>query len=342
MATTTLYSRTDTNATTVWSPRTRVAGRVGEALTVESTYGLDAWTGASIDVVTAATKAIREVRHEVGGALTYDFGDVAVSSGYRYSTEPDYVSHGAVGNLSLDLAQNNTTLDISGFGGRDTVGRAGDRHFSEPQKSFGGRVSLTQVIDAETLVQLSWETTRVLGYQASPYRFVALGGNGTCGSLAPFCLPEDVPEARTRQALVARLRRALGSITSVGLQYRFYFDSWGIHAQTLSPDISVLVGEHDTLSLSYRYYTQREAGFYEPRYLDPGARHGFLTRDRELSALYAHRIGASYQHELPTGEHTVLSLALRAGGTYYRYLAFVGLDHVEALELTGLLGLRFD
>lgn len=341
-ATSTLYARTDTNATTVWSPRVRVAGAVGDALTVESTYGLDAWTGASIDVVTAATKAIHEVRHEVGGGVAYDFGDVSASGAYRYSTEPDYTSHGAVGHLSLDLAQNNTTLDLSGFGGRDTVGRAGDPLFSELQRSFGGRFSLTQLLDRQTLLQLSWETTRVLGYQASPYRYVALGGSGTCASLAPFCLSETVPDARTRQALVARVRRALGSIASLGLVYRYYFDDWGIQSQTISPDVALLIGDHGTLSFSYRYYTQSQADFYQPRYLDPNPQHGYLTRDRELSALYAHRLGASYQHELPVGKQTILSLALRAGGTYYRYLAFVGLTHVEALELTGLLGLRFE
>jgi hypothetical protein len=58
-----LYSRADTNATTVWSPRLRVAGKVGESLGVETAVALDAWTGASVDVTTAATKAI----HEQGG-----------------------------------------------------------------------------------------------------------------------------------------------------------------------------------------------------------------------------------------------------------------------------------
>lgn len=342
-ATSSLYARTDTNATTVWSPRLQVAGQVDEALRVESSYSLDAWTGASVDVVTAATRAIHEVRQEVTGGAGYVFGDTVSASGsYRYSTENDYWSHGGVGTVSFDLAQHNTTLDVTAFGNRDRVGRAGDALFSRRQATLGARLALTQVIDAKTLAQLSVESVGVHGYQSSPYRFVAIGGAGTCAGAAPLCLPEHAPEQRTRAAVVLRVRRALGATTSLGVSYRFYFDSWGVRSQTLSPELSWLVDEHGTLSLSYRYYTQGEADFYRPRYLDLDASAGFFSRDRELSTSYAHRVGLSYQHELPLPKRdAVLSFALRAGGTYYRYLAFVGLSHVEALELTALCGLSF-
>ena len=49
----------------VETPRLRVAGKVGESLGVETAIALDAWTGASVDVTTAATKAIHEVRKEI-------------------------------------------------------------------------------------------------------------------------------------------------------------------------------------------------------------------------------------------------------------------------------------
>jgi hypothetical protein len=340
-----LYSRTDSNATTVWSPHTRVAGTVGESMGVETAIALDAWTSASVDIVTAATRAVSEVRKEITAGGYYELPHVRVGGGYRYSTENDYWSNGGVGTLSFDLADKNTTIALAGFGSRDTVGRSGDRGFREPQSSAGGRASLTQILDAETLVQLSWETTHVLGYQASPYRFVAVGGDGTCAGTPSSragavdgCGPERVPDERYRHAATARGRRALGEHASAGLDYRYYFDSWGLQSHTISPDVAFRLGESTVLSFDYRYYTQGEAAFYKPRYLDAADALGYRTRDRELSALYSNRIGMRFQHDFELGDGScVLTTAVRSSVTRYRYLAFVGLSRVDALEATLLL-----
>jgi hypothetical protein len=342
-AVTTLYSRTDSNSTTVWSPRTQVSARASEDATLEASYAVDAWTSASVDIVTAATRAVHEVRHEVNAGAAYVLGDTTLRAGYRYSREPDYWSNAALLGATFDLAQRNTTLDVVIFGALDTVGRAGDQLFREPQQSFGIRASLSQVLDRETVIQLAWDATEVLGYQASPYRHVAIGGAGTCASLAPLCVPEYVPDQRTRQVLVVRGKRALGANFSLGLQYRFYFDNWGVLSHTLSPELSWLPREGATIALSYRYYTQGKADFYQERYLDAAAQAAYVTRDRELSKFLAHQIGLSYAQDLRSdGSRFVLSLALRAAYTYFNYLEFVGLTQVSALELTGLVGLRLD
>jgi hypothetical protein len=189
-------------------------------------------------------------------------------------------------------------------------------------------------------LQLSWETTRIVGYQASPYRYVAIGGTGTCRSTASLCLPEVVPDQRYRSAAVVRGRRALGNKVSLGLEYRFYFDDWGLLSHTLSPDLAWLVSEHGTITLSYRYYTQGEADFYRPRYLT-APRLGYITRDRELSALYSNRVGLGFSYEFQLSDAASLVFGARVGLTRFRYLAFVGLRQVDALEATALLSLDF-
>jgi hypothetical protein len=347
-AASTLYVRADTNATTVWTPREQISTRIADTAGLEAALTIDAWTSASIDIVTAATRNlttgeqhyVSEVRKEVTAGGYYEFGNATIAGGYRYSTENDYWSHGGVGNLTLDLAEKNTTLVFTALGSKDEVGRAGDRYWRAPQSSIGGRVALTQVLDTKSLLQVSWETVRISGYQASPYRYVAIGDNGTCASLAPFCLPEVVPDERWRSAAVVRARRALGNKVSIGLEYRFYFDDWGLYSHTITPDLQWLVSDHGTLGLSYRYYTQSEADFYRPRYLS-GPALGYLTRDRELSALYSNRLGLTFTHEFHIQLHTTLMLGARLGLTRFRYLAFVGLSQVDALEATGLLSLGF-
>jgi hypothetical protein len=335
-----VYVRTDSDATTVVSPRTRVMGKIGDAFSVEGAYSVDIWTGASVDVVTASTPAIKEQRHEIQADAGYQRGDLALGGSYRYSTEPDYESHGGVLRGTLDLLQKNTTIMLTAFGSRDMVGRAGDPWFIESQWSLGGKLALTQVLSKRALGQLSWETTTIQGFQSSPYRWVAIGGQGVCAGSAPFCIPEQAPDERYRHAATAVARLAGPSGMSFGAQYRFYFDSWGLRSHALEPDVAIAVAQHGSLSLRYRYYTQGEADFYRPRYFALDAA-DYVTRDRKLSALYTHMLGIAYTHDFGLDRST-FSLGLSASGTYFTYLAFVGLEHVRALELTALFGARFD
>jgi hypothetical protein len=197
------------------------------------------------------------------------------------------------------------------------------------------------------LLQVAWETTRISGYQASPYRFVAVGGTGICRgtpstsvTAIDSCGPELVPDERYRHAASARGRRALGEHVSTGLEYRFYFDSWGVLSHTIMPDLTLRLSEYDTLAFDYRYYTQGAADFYKPRYLAASDALGYRTRDRELSELYSHRLGLRFLHAFEFADGArVLTTALRSSVTRYKYLAFVGLSSVDALEATLLISL---
>jgi hypothetical protein len=335
-----VYARSDTDHTTILSPTVRVAGEVLDA-TVETTYTVDAWTGASVDVVTAATGTITERRHEINVTGGYQLGPFALSSNYRFSTENDYVSHGVTIGTKVELGDKNTTIGVDALGTLDTVGRADDPQFARAQRSVGGRLTLAQILDRNTVAELGWQTMIVDGYQASPYRFVAIGDVGTCDSMAPFCIPEDVPERRTRNSLTLRLRRALGHDFSTGLDYRFYFDDWGIMSHALQPDLAWRLSDTQLVSLRYRYATQSEAFFYRPRYFDIANTDGFVTRDRKLSALVGNEVGLQYHHRiLSETSDRVITWGLRSTLSRADYLAFVGLDHVWAVELTALFGVE--
>lgn len=337
-----VYLREDSDRTTVWSPHVRVSGVVAEAVQLETTYAMDAWTSASIDIRSSATLSVHEIRHEITASATHEARDATFAGSYRYSTENDYESHGGVASVALDFVDKNTTLAAAVFGSLDRVGKAGDPGFSQPLQSLGGRFSVAQVLDAHTLVEAFWETTYLGGFQSSPYRWVALGGDGTCSSPDALCIPEHVPDSRFRHALGLRIRRALGDRFSLGLHYRYYLDSWGVQSQTVEPNLTWLAGDRGTLTLTYRYYTQDEAGFYRPRYFDAAGVDGYVTRDRKLSALYTHGVALSYVQEFPLGAgNEVLKCGFDAGIMRHRYLAFVGLERVDALELTGSVGLEF-
>ena len=167
------------------APSLHVKGEVGPT-TVTAEYAVDASTGASVDVVTAATPAIHEQRHEVNLTVGYEKGPVAVSANYRRSMENDYDSNGITLGTRLSLANKNTILGADLLASSDTVGRSAIRTPPSPPaaSAAASRCCGSRPADAASS---SASRCVVDGYQASPYRYVAIGDMGTCSSLAPFC-----------------------------------------------------------------------------------------------------------------------------------------------------------
>lgn len=335
-----VYVRNDSDRTTVVSPRVRYRQELRTPRRVlDVTYSLDAWSSASVDIRSAATPTVREVRHEgdVGYRETLGLGGVSV--GYRLSHEPDYLSNALRLAVDRDLLQRTITLGARVFGSIDRVGRAGDRHFRELLLSGGAHLSAAFVVTRSTIALIAYELRGLSGYQASPYRFVALGVAGPCSLAADLCVAEEVPRLRARHAIVGRLRQALGERVAIGGLYRFYSDSWALRSHTAAVDVTVTPARGALLGLEYRAYAQSSAWFYRARYeLGDGLR--FYTRDRELSSLGNHRLAlrGGYEHHLRRGRVDVGALI---AGSRFEYDDFVGLTEVYALDLSVSVGAAF-
>lgn len=337
-----VYVRTDSDHTTVVSPRAHLRQPLGGPHNrLDITYSLDAWTSASVDIRTAATPVVREVRHEGVAGFERERGDTVWSVGYRVSQEPDYLANSVNLGGQIDLARRTITLAGRLVGALDRVGRAGDADFREPLRAGGALLSAAFVPTRTTLIQLAYELRGALGYMASPYRFVAVGPGegGGCSDATPLCLPETHPRRRARHAWALRGRQALGRHLALGGTYRYYLDSWQMRAHTAAIELAATPSRASLLALEYRVHAQSGVFFYRARYLSPGTG-GYFTRDRELSSLISHRLAlrASYTRELGRG---AIELGALAGGTRIGYDDFVGLTRVWALELTAVLGGRY-
>lgn len=340
-----VYVRDDSDRTTVISPRIQVDGQVAEQTRVGAAYMVDVWTSASIDIRTAATPRVTEQRDELDLNIAQGLTDtMTLDASYRYSTEVDYESHGGSLGLSVDLADNAATLAVTGRVFIDRVGRAGDPDFWRDASTVVGRVSLTQVIDPELFVQLIYEFTRQEGFLSSPYRLVRYAapsdleegplpsrcqseGEGRCGN-------ENNPDSRLRHALGVVARQALSDNLSVGANYRFYLDDWGILSNTASVDGALKIGEGWLVGLGYRFYQQSLADHYSPFYLAATpALH--VTSDKELSSFTSHRLDLSlsrtFAAEALGGS---LRAILLAAPSYFSYSDFPLLDSISAIELT--------
>lgn len=331
-----VYVRTDSDRTTVVSPRTRVRVPVaGERNHVDLVYAVDVWTSASVDVRTAATGRVREQRDEIdaGADRTFSWGTAGV--GYRFSHETDYLSNAGSAFVSAETRQKTISIDGRVSAGGDVVGRSGDDAFGERIAHGGAYLGYTHVLGRRTLAQVTTELRVQRGFLSSPYRWVSLGGGPSCAETFGLCIPEVHPGLRVRSASVARVRHALGERWSLGGAYRFYADSWGLRGHTGRLDLKVTPVRTMTLGLQARVHGQTAASFYRASYAETGR---YFTRDRELSTTWNARAAGMFELRIPAAGVTDLKVGALLGGGIYRYPQFVGLDTVGVFEATASVG----
>ena len=341
------YIRSDTDQTTIITPRLRVGAPLAEATRFDVVYTVDVWTSASIDIRTSASKAVTEQRDELDASLMHAFTDVTVSGGYRYSTEYDYESHGGALSAAYDFADNTAQLALGVRAYFDVVGRAGDPGFARDSHMQTGRLSFTQVLDKQTFMQAVYELMHQEGYLSSPYRYVRIAADvGSIPSTCRYpateyvertlrgCALENNPEERLRHAAALHVRRALSDALSAGANYRFYIDDWGMTSHTAGLDAALSLDPGWLIALGYRFYTQSSADHFASFYPEMPLP-GHYTSDKELSELSTHRLELEVGKAFGLGEPgSELRAVLRAAPSYFVYHEYLLLDDVTALELT--------
>jgi hypothetical protein len=357
-ASTGIYVRNDTDFTTVITPRVRVGGNLSEAARLDVSYSVDVWTSASVDIRTSASKPARidparpnavqpvtEQRDEINVSLAQDFAaDLKLTGGYRFSSEPDYESHGATLGVSRDFADRSATLALVVAAFFDDVGRVGFPSFSRSTRTYNARLSFTQVLDPQSFVQGIYEANRSDGYLSSPYRFVGIGSlDGSCAGAIQLrsCIPETNPAERMRHAFAVRARRALSDRLSLGAGYRFYIDDWDLMSHTAEADMGWVPDESTLISLRYRFYLQTAASHYRATF--NGLRVGpqFYTRDKELSPFTGHRLGIDIDRSFALDDAgTLLRASASLGWNEYFYSNFRPLSRITAQEITLSMGLQ--
>jgi hypothetical protein len=357
-ASATVYIHTDSDKTTVITPRAHVSAPIGDATRVDLVYTTDVWSSASVDIRTSASKhlengeyrdqkRVTEQRDEIDVSVSHAISDVTLGATYRYSIENDYESNGVTLGAAYDFADKNSTLALTARAYFDKVGRAGDPGFERDAKTLSARAAFTQIIDRHTLLQGVYELARLDGYLSSPYRFVRIANDAgqvpsTCqyasaimgGDPVSMCLPERNPELRLRHAIGIEGRRALSTAFSLGVNYRFYIDDWGILSHTAAADVTWVPAEAWLLGLGYRFYTQSAADQYAPFY-SPKPLPEFYTSDKELTQLSSHRVQLELMRVFTLDDlGSLLRTVLRVAPAYFIYDNFPLLDSMRVLEVT--------
>jgi hypothetical protein len=290
-----LYHRYDGGGVTIDGPSLLVRKKFAEKYSVSANYYVDMVSSASIDVITTASP-YREQRTQASLGADVLNGRTQYTVSFSNSDENDYTARTAGFDLSQDLFGDLTRVSFGYSHGWDEVRKRGDDEFSEPVDRSTWRVGLTQILTPKLMMGASYELVSDEGFLNNPYRSVRyLDADSASGFSFQ---PEVYPATRTSNALSVDARYFLPWRAAVSGHYRWFGDTWGVDADTVTVGYTHPVGRRWILELTYRWYGQSAADFYSDLFPRRDAQN-FMGRDKELSTFSSQMVGLGATWELP-------------------------------------------
>jgi hypothetical protein len=305
----TLRVYADDDGMTVVSPAAGVEVAAG-ATAIEADVVADVVSGASVDVITAASpRPVEERRLELGlrvGRPLPGLGGVSVSALVRGSHEHDHDSIVGGGAVRVELAQRRLAVDARYVGGHETIGSVTDPSFARTRRSHQAALGVNLVADRRTVIDVVADARSSSGYHASPYRRVPWVDPAWP---VPGWLAEQVPGHRRSLAGRVSVRRALDDRWFAGAGYGAYRDDWAITSHTANLDVRRQMSERVLAAVALRGYLQGAASFYRAVY--GGEVPDLRTRDRILGPMRT--LFASVTADLAVGREPDRHVVVAAG-----------------------------
>jgi hypothetical protein len=247
----------DSRGVTVLSPDIGLDKDFTDRTGLRVKFGVDAISAASDSCARCHPEGANNSRVSLGVSMLRKYGDTKLTLGAEIGSERFYSATTLQSAISRDLNKGNTTI-AGGFAYSFNRPQLHPTEDVMSQHSVDAYASLTQSWSKTTITQVGYELNQINGYQTNPFLRTSVNGVMTVG---------NSPELRTRQAITARLRQALGSETFVDLDYRRYHDTWAVNSNALSIGLSQHFGPRVVAGGSYRFYDQTAAYFYAPSYI---------------------------------------------------------------------------
>ncbi|MCY7315533.1 MAG: DUF3570 domain-containing protein [Rubrivivax sp.] len=244
-----------------------------DRVSLSAQYYVDAVSNASIDVVTTASP-FKETRSAWNFSADTVVRDSIISVGYSKSTEPDYIAEALNVDVAHEVFGGMTTVSMGFTRAKDLVGQKNTPGWIDSASHWQYRTGLTQILTPTWLMSANFEVVSDSGFLGSPYRAARV-----------FGATEKERNPRTRSSRAVKLRSindtgALVARSSLRAEYRYFWDTWDIKAQTFEIGGSNYLGQSFLLDVSVRSYSQSKALFYSD---NAAVVNQFNSRNRQLS-----------------------------------------------------------
>lgn len=268
----------------VHAPSVSVMAPIAGEWSVSASATMDDVSGASPRYHTAVSGASRmdDLRKAGDVSVTRYLPHGTVSVGAAFSTEHDYRSRALSLQATFDSDDKNTTWALGLGGSDDAIDPVNRIVRNEGRQTVSVLAGVTRIFTPVDIGQLTYTHSEGHGYYSDPYKLV-----------------DNRPRKRDQDTLLAQWNhRFVDADATSRLSYRYYRDSFGVSAHTLSGEWVQSLANGWTLTPNLRLYSQRAADFYfDPVYdgktgapFPPGYVFGgpaFTSADQRLSAFGA-------------------------------------------------------
>ena len=270
-----------------------VRKKFSEQFAVQANYFVDKGSGASVDVLSNAS-VIKDERKQKSLSLDYIHDKTQYNFSYTNSTERDYISNTTHFSLSQDMFGDLTTVTLGFTDSRDKVGE-NNGTASVPKISWLGHAEsrsyeagLAQVITKNLITGVTLEVITDQGLLSNPYRSIRFLDNTALG----YSLGSQVyPRTRTSTAVEGRAKYYLPYRAAASVSYRYFSDTWGVHANTIELGYTQPVSNKFIFEGRVRHYSQHHATFYSDLFQFANQQN-FEARDQNLAALTNNTVDA--------------------------------------------------
>lgn len=242
------------------------------------------------------------------------------------SMEFDYFSVSAGLGLDWDLNNKNTTLssgyqfefnNVHPVGNTpipfETMAEPGElqprERSSKVKTGQEGFVGLTQIIDRLSLFQLRYTQSVFDGYLNDGYKVLSVveGEDAASPGSTIEYVYENRPDKRRRESVYFAYKRSFdGDVFDLG--YRYYDDSWQVHAHSLDLAYKLQLGGNYFVRPNLRLYQQQAAFFYYHSLPDDQPFPEYASADYRLNAFDAVTYGLEYGRDLAFGRKHSITL----------------------------------
>jgi hypothetical protein len=231
----------------VQSPTIFMLVPVSDTVAVQGSLVYDAVTGASPYFYNALSQAsIGDYRTAGDLKVTKWFGRWAVGVGGAVSSEQDYLSRAASVDVRYSTPDNNTTFAFGIGGAYDTINSVNGVAVNEHRRSLEFLVGVTQVLNANAIVQSNLTYYTGHGYYSDPYKSL-----------------DQRPSERRTLAWLTRYNQTFVEADGVlQLTYRLLFNSFGDHSNMFEVAWVQGLPQGWSIAPNVRYIAQHGASFY--------------------------------------------------------------------------------
>jgi hypothetical protein len=264
-----------------------VRKKFSEQFAVQANYFIDKVSGASVDVLSNAS-VIKDERKQKSLSLDYIHDKTQYNLSYTNSTERDYISNTTHFSLSQDMFGDLTTVTLGFTDSRNKVGENNGTSnlpkiawlgHAESRSYEGG---LSQVITKNLIAGATLEVITDQGLLSNPYRSIRYSVDPSINPLG-YALGSPVfPNTRTSTAVEARAKYYLPYRAAASVSYRYFTDTWGIHANTVELGYTQPVSNTFIFEGRLRHYSQNHATFYGDLFPFANSQN-FEARDQNLA-----------------------------------------------------------